>query len=219
MADRNYPLLPPKNWWVIRNRFKRSVPSSVSKNYLATVLGVSEKAAGNALPGLRMLGLVDDEGRTTDRANHWRVDTEYPEVCKQIMEEVYPEELLHAVPDPVEDYTTAVRWFMREAGVGQGTARAMARVYQLLHKADPSEGDDVTASKSKPKKEAKKSDPKPKAQKSASPNPTPPAIAPPPKPKGAPTLHIDVQVHISPDSSPEQIDTIFASMAKHLYKR
>ena len=32
-----------------------------------------------------------------------------------------------------------------------------------------------------------------------------------------PDLHIDLQIHISPDSTPEQIDTIFASMAKHLY--
>jgi len=29
-------------------------------------------------------------------------------------------------------------------------------------------------------------------------------------------VHIDVQVHISPDTSPEQIDRIFESMAKHL---
>jgi hypothetical protein len=32
-----------------------------------------------------------------------------------------------------------------------------------------------------------------------------------------PNLHIDLQIHISPDSTPNQIDTIFASMAKHLY--
>lgn len=36
---------------------------------------------------------------------------------------------------------------------------------------------------------------------------------------GAPSLHIDVQVHISSDASAEQIDQIFASMAKHLYAR
>jgi hypothetical protein len=34
----------------------------------------------------------------------------------------------------------------------------------------------------------------------------------------SPSLHIDIQVHISPDSSSEQIDQIFKSMAKHLYK-
>ena len=32
-----------------------------------------------------------------------------------------------------------------------------------------------------------------------------------------PALHIDIQVHIDPTSSAEQIDQIFASMAKHLY--
>jgi len=34
---------------------------------------------------------------------------------------------------------------------------------------------------------------------------------------GGPPLHIDVQIHISPEASAEQIDQIFASMAKHLY--
>ena len=32
-----------------------------------------------------------------------------------------------------------------------------------------------------------------------------------------PMLHIDVQIHISADAKPDQIDQIFASMAKHLY--
>lgn len=31
-----------------------------------------------------------------------------------------------------------------------------------------------------------------------------------------PKLHIDIQIHISPETTPEQIDQIFASMAKHL---
>ncbi len=34
-----------------------------------------------------------------------------------------------------------------------------------------------------------------------------------------PSVHIDVQIHISPDAPPEQVDQIFASMAKHLYGR
>jgi len=36
---------------------------------------------------------------------------------------------------------------------------------------------------------------------------------------GAPSLHIDIQVHVSSEASAEQIDQIFASMAKHLYGR
>jgi hypothetical protein len=35
----------------------------------------------------------------------------------------------------------------------------------------------------------------------------------------APSLHIDLQVHISPEATADQIDKIFASMAKHLYRR
>ena len=34
---------------------------------------------------------------------------------------------------------------------------------------------------------------------------------------GNASLHIDIQIHISPESSAEQIDSIFSSMAKHLY--
>ena len=36
-------------------------------------------------------------------------------------------------------------------------------------------------------------------------------------PTQGPTLHIDIQVHISPEASAEQIEQVFASMAKHLY--
>ena len=35
----------------------------------------------------------------------------------------------------------------------------------------------------------------------------------------SPTLHIDVNIHIGSDASPEQIEQIFASMARHLYGR
>ena len=34
---------------------------------------------------------------------------------------------------------------------------------------------------------------------------------------GQPSVHIDLQVHISPEASAEQIDQIFASMSRHLY--
>lgn len=44
-----------------------------------------------------------------------------------------------------------------------------------------------------------------------------PAHIPVPAVGGGPSLHIDVQIHISPEASTTQIDQIFASMAKHLY--
>ncbi len=47
---------------------------------------------------------------------------------------------------------------------------------------------------------------------------TSPVAGPPPSLPG-PSLHLDVQVHIDSSATPEQIETIFASMAKHLYGR
>ena len=35
----------------------------------------------------------------------------------------------------------------------------------------------------------------------------------------APSLHIDVQIHIAADAKPEQIEKIFESMAKYLYNK
>ena len=34
-----------------------------------------------------------------------------------------------------------------------------------------------------------------------------------------PSVHLDIQIHVPADATPEQIDQIFASMAKHLYQR
>jgi len=53
---------------------------------------------------------------------------------------------------------------------------------------------------------------------------TPAAANPPRMPtslqeQGSPEVHIDIQIHISPESSAEQIEKIFESMAKHLYGR
>jgi hypothetical protein len=36
---------------------------------------------------------------------------------------------------------------------------------------------------------------------------------------GRPEVHIDIQIHISPESTTQQIDKIFESMARHLYGR
>jgi len=32
-----------------------------------------------------------------------------------------------------------------------------------------------------------------------------------------PTVHLDIQIHIPADATPEKIDQIFSSMARHLY--
>jgi len=43
------------------------------------------------------------------------------------------------------------------------------------------------------------------------------ALPPTSRSNGSPSLHIDLQIHISPDATADQIDAIFGSMARHLY--
>lgn len=225
MAEKknSYPILPLANWWALRNRFKQSIPSVVSPGFVATVLNMKEKSArGNIISHLVDMGIIDQDGKPLERANKWRDDQHYPEVCREILNEVYPKELLEALPGPSLDRADVKRWFAVNTGLGEVAVGRMAAFYELLITADPSDAQGISSKKpASPKPTAK-----PKAR----------AVTPPPpaspkqsetiqqsenqseKPSAQPTIHLDIQIHISPDTTAEQIDLIFASMAKHLYK-
>jgi hypothetical protein len=178
-----------------------------------------DSARANILPFLRQLGIIDDEGKTGERARLWRDDEHYPEVCKAIVTEVYPDELLKAVPDPSKDRDKAVRWFANHTGTGEGAASQMASLYAVLVEADASkQPEERPKTEEKPKREVKVARP---------PVPAPvPGLAPNPSGRDhlrerqpPPGININLQVHISADATADQIDQIFASMAKHLYPR
>lgn len=59
--------------------------------------------------------------------------------------------------------------------------------------------------------------PGPPASTTDAQSPAPAPIAPPAVKNTDPTVHLDIQIHIDSTASSEQIDQIFASMAKHLY--
>lgn len=218
-----FPTIPVKHWWVLRNRFIQSIPSAVTAGFLATALGMQERSAkANVLPGLIAFKLIDENGKPTDRAIQWRDDQQYPQVCEEIKREIYPQELIEALPGSSPDREAVERWFANKTGVGVAAARRMALVYLLLSEADPSHGEDVTL----PKKTTKPKQSKPAKPRAVKPSPFTEPSEPASKlkepelqtPMNSPSLHIDIQIHISSDASSEQIDQIFASMAKHLYK-
>jgi hypothetical protein len=198
------------------------MPSQVDHGYLQSVLGVQEGHARNLIPQLRVVGLTDNDGRPTSRANAWRSDEEYPNVCREILENVYPQALRDAVPPSEPDRGTAARWFMRELGLGENAAGKMAAFYVLLCEADPSKAE-RTSNRAEPTPQrrtvSKPTQPSPPAQPTTGASSQTAAASQPPAREPVPSLHIDVQVHIPSDASAEQIDAIFSSMAKHLYKR
>lgn len=222
MAEQNnsFPTISENNWWTIREKFKSSLPSIVSTTYIKSLLSMANdnSANSNVISPLKRIGLIDDENKPTALANDWRIDDKYNTVCEKIVKSVYPTELLDLFPDSSVDRATARTWFMSQ-GVGQGAADKMVALFSLLKSGEiKDKASGFTKSTSNKRANSK--------QRRASANKTT-NIASTDHPAAEtdknidsinrPNLHIDLQIHISPDSTPDQIDTIFASMAKHLY--
>jgi len=229
-AKKSFPMIPVASWWELRKKFKQSIPGVVTDTYLATVLHMQiGSARGNVLPYLKQLGIIDEEGKTGARAKLWRDDGHYPEVCKAMLSEVYPSELLHAVSDPNTNRNEAERWFANQTGTGQVAARRMASVYAVLAEADASKQPD----KEKKDRPRKTTDERPSRGRKAvvGPAASVPSVTPAARQEQEnnsssqgqrqqpPGININLQVHISADATPDQIDQIFASMAKHIYPR
>src|SRR5687767_13523703 len=116
MADeaKFFPNIPVMHWNRLRSQFKKSIPGTISSNYLATVLDVTETSAkANILPSLRQVGLVDGEGKTNqDLAKRFRDDDQYPKFCEEIIKKIYPPGLRDAFPDKELNREKVKRWFM-----------------------------------------------------------------------------------------------------------
>jgi hypothetical protein len=230
-----FPSIPAKQWWALRSKFRQSMPPSVTPGYLAAALGMNEASAkANVLPALVAFRIVDQDGKPTERAKQWRDDEQYAGICEQIRQEVYPPELVHALPPPSPHRESVERWIANKTGVGQKAAEKLALTYLMLCDANPQSKPDTSAATPvrTPTRTAKPRSAPPGPAVAAKPavsvdemmpmaaagskTAAQPAIA---ASSSGPTLHIDIQIHISPDAPSDQIDQIFASMAKHLYRR
>ena len=223
---KTFPRISPKNWWDIRRRFKASWPQRVTPGYLASVLDVGEKSAQNIIGPFRSIGLIDDDGKPTALANDWRSDDHYAEACRVIRTAAYPSELLDAFPGPTVDRKAVETWFSRAAKVGDRAARGLALFYELVTVADAAAQDSPTAQLAGSQRQTKtaRAPSSPRRQSSAGESAALDTrtkvehasdvlrISPPPR---SPSLHVNVQIHISADATSDQIDQIFAGMARH----
>ena len=229
-----YPYMSSGQWFLIRNKLRSSLPVSIGIDWVQAALNTSEKGAKNTLPQLRNIGIIDADGRVQDIAKALRDDEDYSEACKELREILYPAELLESYDDPNADPASVARWFMRNAGTGELSAKGQAKFYLTLLRAELPDVEDVP--KRAPRKRAATTRPvkqgteegvglehaSPEAQAFASSSaPAPHVAAPAPTSTRSigPNLHIDVQIHISADASESQIESVFKSMAKHLYDR
>lgn len=224
-APVTYPKISKKLWWLVRDRFKKSVPTELTTTLITSLSPMADGSArSNVISPLRDLGILDEDNKPTPLAERWRHDDEYIAVCHEIREKTYPHELIEAFPDADSGQKDQIkRWFMKAGQVGEAAARMYADTYILLTQADPAIAEEKKLTPATPRsrpphntkiKQAKDSTEN-LAVTNLPKNPIEEHIEPPPH-RRMPAVHIDVQVHISPDTSPEQIDRIFESMAKHL---
>jgi hypothetical protein len=227
-SDTSYPKIPEGNWWKVRGLFKKKVPAAVTASYLATALVMAESSAkANLISPFKKIGIIAEDGKPTDLAYDWRDDGKYPEVCQKLIEANYPQEVQDLFHSPDADFGQLTSWFMNSARCGEVAARMYASFYLLLLKADPKGGEDtVSAKDQKPAKkitgrkvklEAKaEANHKPQDRNTEAVVATPDINARHRILNTAPELHINIQLHLSPESTADQIDKIFESMAKHL---
>ena len=87
-------MLPIAHWWQLRKQFKKEHPRGCHGRMQPN------SARANVLPFLEDLGIIGEDNKPTERTTLWRDDEHYAEVCRAILREVYPQDLLDAVPDP-----------------------------------------------------------------------------------------------------------------------
>ncbi|MCX7193795.1 MAG: DUF5343 domain-containing protein [Proteobacteria bacterium] len=226
-AGETYPKISRKIWWLLRDKLKKSVPSAITTTFVTAMSSMKDASAkSNVLVPLRDLGLIDENGKPTELAERWRHDDDYEQVCHEIRSNVYPKELIEAFSEADSTQKDAIKtWFMKAGQVGEIAAKMYTETYILLTEADFTKSDDKTSNnpaprtsgatqKTKPTRQAQKSIATPVAATSTEQSTS--IVESPHHPRRLPAIHIDVQVHISPDTSPDQIDRIFESMAKHL---
>ncbi|MEX8031491.1 hypothetical protein AB6V29_00460 [Microbacterium sp. 20-116] len=233
------PKVPANAWRVLRARAASAPSTKFTASSVAAMLSMSSpKSAGdNVVYPMRRLGLLDEDGNLTPRGNKWRVDGTYEEACDEILAEVYPDELAGLTDNNGQPDRSAVVTWLHHKGLGESNAKQMASTYVLIASRvppdpaaanAPSKGSGNSSRKNSGSARSKKQDDVTSdvaRQEQAAANgsadikqlPHAPSNNEQVKHGTGPQIHLDIQIHIPGTADAEQIDAIFASMAKHLY--
>jgi Family of unknown function (DUF5343) len=177
------------------------IPPKVTTAWLKTI-GFTSSNDTTLIGVIKFIGLVDATNIPTDRWTSYRGST-YRAVLGDAIRSGYAD-LFAVYPDANNRSTTELNhvFSTSSSGGAQVIAKTVATFKALVEEADFSLASAPT-----------------ETTMQAGPLHTPaaPQARPEQPSTTVPALHIDIQIHISPESTPEQIEKIFESMAKHLY--
>tara|TARA_B100000378_G_scaffold275330_1_gene271154 strand:- start:554 stop:1198 length:645 start_codon:yes stop_codon:yes gene_type:complete len=214
MPSANFPQLPKGVWRGVWAILRKTPTRKLDDRALAAELGVQSTAAKAYAKELIKLGILDEDYKPTELANRWRQDGEDKGVIAEILERAYPEDLRDLAPLGDADRDKVIRWFMND-GLGEGSAKNRAATYLMLSDGVNEDASIPSAGGMRKKANADEGSAGRNVKKEKS------AKAPSGDAKResfSPELAVNVQIHISADASSEQIESIFASMAKHFSK-
>ena len=183
------------------------VPPKATGQWLKSV-GFTSSNDSSMLTVLKYIGMLDVSGVPTEVWRNYR-GAHHGRVLANAIREGYGE-LFSVYPDANSRSSTEIEHVVStSSSAGKQAIGKTVRTFQVL-----CEAADFSATGVQP----------PIAKPNATETPNTPTAQEPVVGKSeysgdVPSLHIDIQVHISPDSTPEQIDKIFESMAKHLYAK
>ena len=129
---KDYPQFSEKTYWAIREKFKKSIPEKVIATTLTNATGLkAETVKATVLPALDQMGLTKDS-KPTAKLKTWINDDKYAEACASICSSVYPAALTKLPLNTEIQKAAALKWFVKNAGVSETTAKKMMAVYLLL---------------------------------------------------------------------------------------
>lgn len=209
MSDYKYTLIPgkfPEFFAKIRSVGK---PSKVDPDYLKTItFGASSYRA--MIPLLKELGFLDSSGAPTKAWVDYR-GSENRRVLGEAVKGAYRElfEMYEDAHTRSDDELSS--FFRAHTNAGDDIVKRIVSTFKALCSLSDMGAASSLGAEEPPKPEATSGE---SAKDSNGANQS---VRSSPS-QAAPSVHIDIQIHISAESSPEQIDQIFSSMAKHLYK-
>ena len=200
MAEFQYTTVPGKLKKLLSKIQEVGVPSKASIKWLKSI-GFKSSNDGTLLTILKFINFIDSSNVPTKKWKDYR-GTNHAQVLASAIREGY-KDLYATYPDAQSRSASELEHvFSTSSNAGKQVIQKTVGTFQSLCK----QADFSASGVLKP---------------SGTPDLTSPAVPPPIVPsvgQTQPSLHIDIQVHISPDAKSDQIDQIFSSMAKHLYK-
>lgn len=209
MADYPYCTVPGKLSEFMKKIHDIGIPDKVTTRWLPTI-GFGSTNDRSIIPVLKYVGLIENSGTPSKIWRDYRGHGSGRALAEAIRS-AYPE-LFTTYPDAQSRNPEELKAFFRGHSTygAQAVGKAVNTFQALCQNADFSSSPARTG----------RAAPAPSAapeQPHANPSSGLATVALATS-NNSPSLHIDIQIHISPEASPEQIEKIFESMSKYLYK-